>query len=130
MASLTGSLVAIATCVVLSACTSPAQRVQNKENMLVASGFRFTPANTPQRQASLASLPPHKFVPQVRDNKMIYIYADPTICGCLYVGNQAAYGRYRENVFQKNLANEQQMTAEMNQNMDWGPWGGPGWYYY
>jgi len=123
MPSLTGSLVAIAACVVLSACTSPAQRVQNKEDLLVASGFRFTPANTPQRHASLASLPPHKFVLQVRDNKLIYIYADPTICGCLYVGNQAAYGRYRENVFQKHLANEQQMTAEMNQNMDWGPWG-------
>ena len=123
MPSLTGSLVGIATCVVLSACTSPAQRVQNKEDLLVASGFKFTPANTPQRQASLASLPPHKFVLQVRDNKLIYIYADPTICGCLYVGNQAAYGRYRENVFQKHLANEQQMTAETNQNMDWGPWG-------
>ena len=43
------------------------------------------------------------------------------------VGDQAAYGRYRENVFQKKLADEQQMTAQIYQ-MDWGPWG-PGWYY-
>ena len=130
MPSLKGSLVAFATCVVMSACTSPAQRVQNKEDMLAASGFTVAPANTPQRKASLASLPPHKFVRQVHGDKVIYIYADPTICGCLYIGNQAAYGRYRDNVFQKHLADERQMTAEMNQNMDWGAWGGPGWYYY
>jgi len=129
MPGLRGNLVAIAICVMLSACTSEAQRVQNKEDMLAASGFTVVPANTPQRQASLASLPPHKFVRQVRGDKVIYTYADPTICSCLYVGNEAAYGRYRENVFEKHLANEQQMTAEMYQNMDWGVWG-PGWYYY
>ena len=40
----------------------------------------------------------------------------------------------RQNVFQKNLADEQQMTANINSmnDWDWGPWGGypyPGWYY-
>lgn len=45
---------------------------------------------------------------------------------CLYVGDQAAYGRYRQEMFQRQLVNEQAMTAQMNQ-MDWddGPWGGP-----
>src|SRR5260221_88284 len=125
---LTGSLVACAMCVAVSACVSPAQLVQNKEDRLAASGFTLVPANTPQRQASLASLPPHKFVHQVHGDKAIYTYADPTICGCLYVGDPAAYGRYRENVFQKNLSDQQQMTAEMNQDWGWGPWG-PGWDY-
>ena len=73
------------------------------------------------------SLPPHKFVHQVRNNAVIFTYADPTICDCLYVGNQAAYDRYRRDVFAKNIANEQQMTAQINE-MNWGPWG-PGWYY-
>jgi len=36
--------------------------------------------------------------------KVVYTYAQTTICDCLYVGDQAAYGRYRENAFQKNLA--------------------------
>jgi hypothetical protein len=111
--------------VVTTACTT--QAVQNKEDMLAAAGFTQVPANTPQRQASLATLPPHKFVRQVRANNVLYTYADPTICNCLYVGNQDAYGRYRENVFLRHLANEQQMTAEMNQ-MNWDAWG-PGWYY-
>jgi hypothetical protein len=56
------------------------------------------------------------------------------VCVCLYVGDQNAYATYRKNVFQQNLADEQQMTAEtMEMNdWDWGPWGGypMGWYYY
>ena len=91
--------------------------------MLAAAGFTMVPANTTQRQTSLTALPPHKFVHQVRNNAVIYTYADPTIC--LYVGNQVAYDRYRQMVFAQNIANEQQMTAQMNA-MDWGPWG-PGW---
>ena len=111
-------------CAGLSAC---AAQVQNKEDMLAAAGFTLVPANTPQRQTSLTALPPHKFVQQVRNNAVIYTYADPTICDCLYVGNQAAYDRYRRDVFVTNIANEQAMTAQMNE-MNWGPWG-PGWYY-
>jgi hypothetical protein len=117
------TIVSLAVCAGMAAC-SP---VQNKEDMLAAAGFTLVPANTPQRQASLATLPPHKFVHQVRNNMVIFTYADPTICDCLYIGNQAAYDRYRENVFVRNIANEQAMTAEINQ-MDMGPWG-PGWYY-
>ena len=117
------TLVLAALCTAVSAC-SP---VQNKEDMLAAAGFSLVPANTPQRQASLSALPPHKFVHQVRNNAVVFIYADPTICDCLYVGNQAAYDRYRQDVFAQNIANEQEMTAQINQ-MDWGVWG-PGWWY-
>jgi hypothetical protein len=114
------TLLLFAACVAVSACTS--EVVQNKEDLLAAAGFRLVPANTPQRQASLRALPPHKFVHQVRNNAVVFTYADPTICDCLYVGNQAAYDRYRQNVFVKNIADEQQMTAQMDQ-MDYGPWG-------
>jgi hypothetical protein len=124
MPGIRATLVFFVACAAVSACTNP---VQNKEDLLAAAGFTLVPANTPQRQASLAALPPHKFVHQVRNNAVVFTYADPTICDCLYVGNQAAYDRYRQDVFAKNIANEQQMTAQMNE-MDWGPWG-PGWYY-
>jgi hypothetical protein len=82
--------------------------------MLAAAGFRPVPANTPQRQATRARLPPHKFAHLTRNNTVVYFYADPTICVCLYFGSQAAYDRYRANVFQKNLANEQAFTTERN----------------
>src|ERR1700759_1865151 len=94
-------VVLLATSVAVAAC---ANQVQNKEDMLAAAGFKLVPANTPQRQTSLALLPPHKFVHQVRNNAVVFIYADPTICDCLYIGNQVAYDRYRQNVFVKNIA--------------------------
>ena len=112
MLQIRSTLAVIAACIAVSAC---AAQVQNKENMLAAAGFTLVPANTPERQTSLAALPPHKFVHQVRNNVVVYTYADPTICDCLYVGNQAAYDRYRSEVFAKNLANEQQMTAQINE---------------
>jgi len=107
--------------------TACAQAVANKEDLLTAAGFSFRPADTPQRISALHALPPHKFVHQERHGRTVWIYADPTICGCLYVGDQQAYSNYKQEVFAKRLANEQQMTAEMNENaamqMDWGPWG-------
>ena len=73
------TLAVLVVCVAVSAC---ANQVQNKEDMLAASGFTVVPANTPQRQTSLTTLPPHKFVQQVRNNAVIYVYSDPTICEC------------------------------------------------
>ena len=117
MPQVRSALVLFAICVAASACNP----VQNKEDMLAAAGFTLVPADTPQRQTSLRSLPPHKFVHRVRNGAVVFIYADPTICDCLYVGNQAAYDRYRQNVFAKNLADEQQVTAQINEG-EWDGW--------
>lgn len=115
-------------CLVMSACATPQQRAVDREDLLSAAGFNVLPANTPERVASLRSLPPNKVVQRQRGGSVGYVYADPLVCACLYVGDQAAYGRYRQEVFQRQLANEQAMTAQMNQNAwDEGPWG-PGWY--
>src|SRR5271165_5691941 len=111
---------------VLSAC----QSVENKEDLLAAAGFNLQPANTPARLAALESLPPHKFVVQTKNNNVVYVYGDPTICKCVYFGNQQAYANYRAMVFQQRIANEQQMTAYMQQQaaFDFSPWG-PGFWY-
>lgn len=99
--------------------------VQNKENMLSAAGFQFRPADTPVKLAAIKTLPPHRFVQQTSNGQPIWVYADPTICVCLYVGNQQAWQTYRQMVFQQNIANEQQMTAMMAQPFafDYGMWG-------
>jgi hypothetical protein len=113
----------------LGACT---QAVVQKEDLLSAAGFTFRPANTPQAAAALKALPAHKFVHQMRNGQPIWIYADPSICGCLYAGNEAAYQRFRQLVFQKQIADEQSQAAMMNQNaameqsatmMNWAIWG-------
>lgn len=119
-------LASLAACLAVAACATPQQRAENREDLLAAAGFTVRPANTPARVASLRSLPPNRLVQQNRDGAVSYVYADPLVCACLYVGDQAAYGRYRQEVFQRRLADEQAMTAQMNQtNWDYGPWGGP-----
>ena len=119
-------LAALAACLAIAACATPQQRAVDRENLLSAAGFTALPANTPGRVASLRSLPPNKVVQQTRGSTVSYVYADPLVCACLYVGDQAAFGRYRQEVFQRRLADERAMTAQMNQmNWDYGPWGGP-----
>ena len=101
------------------------QQVTGKEDLLSAAGFIPKPANTPQLVAQLNHLPPHKFVQTTHNGQPIWLYADPTICSCLYAGNAHAYDTYRHEVFEKHLANEQEETAQMNADaaMDWGMWG-------
>ena len=123
-------------CVVLlalSACQTPQQQVTDKEDNLSAAGFQVRPANTPERQAMLHRLPAHRFVQRTRGDVVSYVYADPLVCNCLYVGSQDAYGRYRMHMQQQQLADEQQMTAQMysDPGWNWGAWGpnfgyGPG----
>jgi hypothetical protein len=126
------SLVILAT-LSAAACESPQQKIATKEDRLIAAGFKFKPIDSPARQAAIQQLPPNKFAREVRGDRVFYVYSDPTVCGCLYVGDQRAYGAYRANLQAKRLADEQAMAAsEMEMaSWDWGPWGGypMGWYY-
>ena len=103
--------------------------IENRESMLSAAGFKPIVANTPQKVASLKKLPAHKFVLQSKGDRSFYVYADPSVCGCLYYGNEQSYQTYRKMVFEQNLANEQQSTAMMMQqaSFDFGPWGPGPW---
>jgi hypothetical protein len=108
------------------------QQVTQKEDLLSAAGFSSKPADTPQRAAFLSRLPPHKFVRQVRNGQPVWFYADPTICACLYAGDTRAYDNYRHEVFETHLADEREMTAQMNADaaLDWSMWGPWAPYYY
>jgi hypothetical protein len=125
-----GSLMVMAAAgMLLAGCTTERQIVQNKEDMLAASGFTIRPANTPERQAEMKNLPPHKFVYQERNGKPVYLYADPTVCDCLYIGSEQAYQQYHKLALQKQIADEQLQAAQMSMsNWNWGPWG-PGWWW-
>lgn len=115
----------IVLCAGLLAMSACAQSVAQREDMLAAAGFSFRPADTPRKVAALKALPPHAFVHQVRNGQNVWVYADPTICGCVYAGNDAAYQTYQQEVLQKRIADEQVQAAQMNQDasMDWGAWG-------
>jgi len=114
------SVIVSAVCLAALGCADKPQQTANKGEALTGSGFKVVLANTPERQAALRQLPPQKFVRQMRGDKVVYVYADPTNCGCLYVGGQTAYSAYRARASDKQIADEQATTA-MN-NWDWSPW--------
>lgn len=111
--------------VALAGCETAQQRVQNREDELAAAGFIVKPANTPERQQMLARLPPHRFEQRVHGDSVHYVYADPLVCNCLYVGSQQAYNQYKRDRQQRQLADEQLMTAQTYQDAawNWGAWG-------
>jgi hypothetical protein len=125
-------ILAIGAALSLAACETQSQMVAQREDNLAAAGFIVKPANTPERQQMLHRLPPHTFVQRVNGDAVHYVFADPLVCGCLYVGTQQAYNAYKLHEQQKNLADEQAMTAQSYADPAWnwgawGPWGpGPG----
>jgi hypothetical protein len=114
----------------LTACQTTAQRVATKEGSLAAAGFEQRPANTPKRRTMLAELPSNKFVTRTRGDVIHYVYADPAGCHCLYVGTQAAYGRYVRQKQAQHIADQQVFAAQeySNARWNWGDWGWGGGY--
>jgi hypothetical protein len=117
----------------LPGCITTRQAVTQSEDNLAAAGFVIRPANTPERQAMLNRLPPHSFVKRVHGDTVHYVYADPLVRDCLYVGTQEAYSQYKRYLQQTNLEDEQETTAQMYSDpaWSWGAWGpwAPGYGY-
>ena len=113
-----GALLAVAI-----GCTTTKER----ENMLSAAGFKMVPANTPEREAHLKSLPADKITSVQRQGTTYYTFPDPKN-NVLYVGQEPQYQKYRQLRLQKQMADEQLEAAQMNENAwgAWGAWGG-GW---
>ena len=122
--------------VMLAACATSKEVVSSKEDNLSAAGFTVRPANTPARQAMLNRLPPHQFVQRPHGDTVDYVYADPLVCDCLYVGTQQDFANYQRTHQAEQIANQRAMTAQLYQDnawdwSGWGPWGpgygfGPG----
>jgi len=130
----------------LMGCASESSKVAQREDLLAASGFTIKPADNPKRQAMLAKLPAHHFVQRAKNGKAIFLYADPSVCACLYIGDDKAYSRYQETVLQRQMARDEgddqaqliresrsdynadlKTTEIEDEGWDWGPWG-PGWW--
>jgi len=96
---------------------------KEKENMLSAAGFQMVPANTPQTQAHLKSLPADKITTAQRDGKMYYTFPDPK-SNVLYVGQEPQYQRYQKMRLESQLPEERVYEAEITDDWaGWGSWG-------
>jgi hypothetical protein len=103
-----------------------------EEDLLSAAGFRVQPANTPERRRSLRALPAHELVREELNGREVWVYADPLVCNCLYVGTPEDHQRYKLLQVQREIASDQLMTARLYSRPwgigpygwgVWGPWG-------
>jgi len=65
-----------------------------KEDRLAAAGFKKRSIKTEAQLADFRSIPAHMVRPTTYKGRQVYVYADPTICGCLYMGGTTAYNTY------------------------------------
>jgi hypothetical protein len=110
----------------LTACAAmKAEEATSKEQLLAAAGFKMQLANTPEKLAHLKTLTQQKIVVHEKDGINYYVYADATTCQCVYIGQDANYQNFQQLQVQKNIVQDQKMTAEMNEDaaMNWGMWG-------
>ena len=116
----------VAMLLVVSGCATIRRHdAASTEQMLAAAGFRMQPADSPERLAALNAMPRQKLVARTTDPKgpadarVVYTYADPDNCHCVYVGGPKEYSAF------ERLRVEKQMAIESEQaSMDW-PWWGP-----
>ena len=113
---------------VLIALAIGCSTIPEKENTLVAAGFKIMPADTTGKKAQLNTLPANKITPVWREGTLYYTFPD-TEENVLYVGEERQYQLYRRIGLQKQMTDEQLKAAQLSDDgawAFWGPWGGRG----
>src|SRR5258707_9804187 len=81
----------------LVALETPSKPFLEKNSFYLSSaGFRVRLANDPAGQKALHALPAHRFVIHRFGSDVRYLYAEPNLCVCVFVGTQANYQDYRD----------------------------------
>ena len=109
----------------LIGCASTQTTTQNRESMLVASGFKVITPKTAAQKQKLQNLPPGKVTMIQKKGKIYYIFPDPAH-NQAYVGGPTEYRPYQALRADNKLAKENLETADMYQDtaMEWSLWNG------
>jgi len=109
----------------LFGCATSQTHVQDKESMLVASGFKIITPKTTAHQQKLQNLPSGKVTMIQKRGKTYYIFPDPAQ-NQAYVGGPKEYQAYQQLRAENKLSKEDLETAEMyrDSEMQWSLWGG------
>ncbi len=126
---ITQRLVAVTIAAVLSTApllaleTSPSQPFLEKNGFYLSSaGFRVKFATDAAGERALKALPPHRFVIHTVNGTDHYLFADPKVCVCIFVGNRDNYLSYRAILTQPlgpapdNVAPDYKTNAEVMLN--------------
>ena len=121
------TIIGVTALLALTTSCSTTSSTQNKESLLVASGFKVITPKTAAQQQKLQQLPPGHVAMVHRQGRTYYIFPDAAH-NQAYVGGPHEYQAYQQLRAANHIANENLETAEMYQDaaMSWGAWGGWG----
>ena len=89
------------------------------EEFLAAAGFQKVVADTPAKAAHLETLTPaRRMVAHRRDGRLYYLYADPEVCKCLYVGTAEQY----QLALEKRRESDELVAMQEHLDYDTGTW--------
>ncbi len=77
-----------------------AQTPQQRDRLLEQSGFIMRSADTPQKVARMDRLPPLQFLARNSPHGRYYLFADPKLCVCVFLGTEQALTNYKSQVLQ------------------------------
>ncbi|MCW3476303.1 hypothetical protein [Limobrevibacterium gyesilva] len=95
-------------------CACASTNVANQENLLIRAGFRPMPATTPEWMTALKTLPKYNFARQTIDGKQTYLFADPRICKCVYVGSAQEFAAFRQLMIDQGLLTNEEAMATLD----------------
>jgi len=106
----------------LSGCaTLRSQDDVGTRELLATAGFQKQSADSAEQTRNLASMPPLRVVARgMADRDVVFTYADPMKCRCLYVGGPKQYMEYQRLARQRQIE-EEELCAE-DGGMDWELW--------
>ena len=114
---------ALGVAMILTGCaTIQRSEARSTEEMLAAAGFVMRPGDTAERQERLATRPPYRLESHTKDGAVVYTYADPDGCKCLYVGGPKEYSEYQHLRLQRQMAADEAWGAHAA-DMGWDVWG-------
>ena len=95
------------------------------EQLLAATGFQMRYADSPDRRHRLAAMTQQRLVVHPMGDDRRYVYADASLCECIYAGTPMAYTRFKRLAWYRRLASEQREVAQASDGdvMDWTLWG-------
>ncbi len=110
--------------VALGGCSFRKNRILKTENVLYEAGFQKVPADTPEKLAHLKTLPQHKMLIHHHKDGDRYVYADASLCQCMYVGNKDDYQSYKHILLEKVVKDHENVQGlPENAGVNWDLWG-------
>ena len=82
----------------LFAADLAAQTPQQRDRLLEQAGFIMRSADTGAKVERMKRLPPLQFLARNSPRGRYYLFADPTLCVCVFVGNEQAMENYKSQI--------------------------------